>query len=80
MIDSIYHMRFKLLINPIFGLKHQDFAMFYIQGYNQPHYITLLNCKPFVGYGFYCMATYQSQMRRHAINNMYSIFVKMLNI
>ena len=30
MIDSIYHMRLKLLTNRIFGLKHQDFANFYV--------------------------------------------------
>ena len=39
MLDSIYHMTFKLLKNHIFGVKVcQDFAIFY--GH---HYVTLLN-------------------------------------
>ena len=29
MIDSVYHMTLKLLKNGIFGVKSQDFAIFY---------------------------------------------------
>ena len=28
MLDAIYHMTLKLLKNRIFGMKHQDFAIF----------------------------------------------------
>ena len=28
-LDSVYHMTFKLLKNQIFGVKTQDFAIFY---------------------------------------------------
>ena len=41
-LDSIYHMTSKVIINCIFGVKRQDFAIF-TQRYNGRHYVTLRN-------------------------------------
>ena len=39
-LDSIYHMTLKLLKNHIFGVTT---SRFFTQGYNERHYIMLLN-------------------------------------
>ena len=51
MLDSIYHMRLKLLKNHIFGVKVMILTSF-TQRYNGRHYVTPLICKPLVVFYF----------------------------
>ena len=57
MIDSTYHMRFKLIKNRIFGVKTSRFC----------DILRYSICKPLVFYRFYCMVVYHSWTRRHVI-------------
>ena len=43
MLDSIYHMKLKLLKNQIFGVKNIKILPCFTQLYNGHHYVTLLN-------------------------------------
>ena len=66
MLDSIYHMTLKLLINCIFGVKMTRFC--HLLRNIITDIITLINRKSLVVYPFHCMGLYRSQMQCHAIN------------
>ena len=69
MLDSIYHMTFKLLKNHFFGMTTSRFCHLLrnvIMDVIMLHYEI---CKPLVVYRFYCMSLFHSQMRCHVIIN-----------
>ena len=67
MLDSIYHIPFKLLKNLFFWQENVEILPAFMQHYNARHCVTLLNLSTTSGL-IYCMALYHSQTQNHVIN------------
>ena len=67
MLDSIYHMTLRLLLNLISAVKKVIILSLCMQHCYGRHNVSQQSINHLVVYRFYCTALFHSQMRRHMI-------------